>query len=161
MIPADERRLRDGGTGASAYGDAVAMYLALGVGRSANYWSALTPWGGDFIVQTFGRQAIPMVWDHAEGNPFSSSPGNWSALGADVIRLRKAGLAPVAPPAGAVPGQVLAAGADGIDICTGTGVLRVVRLQKAGARVLEAADFLRGFEVRPGMIFMPLVGSAQ
>jgi len=27
----------------------------------------------------FARQAIPMVWDYAEGNPFSNSTGNWSA----------------------------------------------------------------------------------
>lgn len=73
----DDTPLAAGGNGAQAYADAVAVYLALGVGRSANYWSSLTPWGGDFIVQTFGRQAIPMVWDYAEGNPFSDSTGNW------------------------------------------------------------------------------------
>jgi len=50
----------------------------MAVGRCANYWSAFTPWGGDFIVQTFGRQALPMVWDFAEANPFSSSTGNFS-----------------------------------------------------------------------------------
>ncbi len=74
----DPAPLRDGGTCAAAYADAVGVYLGLGVGRSANYWSSLTPWGGDFIVQTFGRQAIPMVWDHAEGNPLSASTGNWT-----------------------------------------------------------------------------------
>jgi len=74
----DPRGLNDGGAGATAYGDAVAVYLTLALGRSSNYWSSLTPWGGDFIVQTFGRQAIPMVWDHAEGNPFSKSTGNWT-----------------------------------------------------------------------------------
>lgn len=63
--------------GATAYADAVATYLAFTVDRSANYWSSLTPWGGDFIVQTFGRQALPMVWDYAEANPFSSSTGSW------------------------------------------------------------------------------------
>ncbi|MDZ7832101.1 MAG: DUF1156 domain-containing protein [Desulfobacterales bacterium] len=63
---------------AQAYGDAIAVYLAFAVDRSANYWSSLTPWGGEFIVQTFGRQAIPMVWDFAEGNPFSKSTGNWT-----------------------------------------------------------------------------------
>lgn len=77
-VPGDSTPLRDGGTGAAAYAEAVAAYLALGVGRSGNYWSSLTPWGGDFIVQTFGRQALPMVWDHAEGNPFSESTGNWT-----------------------------------------------------------------------------------
>jgi putative DNA methylase len=77
-LPDDPKPLRAGGTGAGAYAEAVGLYLGLGVGRSANYWSSLTPWGGDFIVQTFGRQAIPMVWDHAEGNPLSSSTGNWT-----------------------------------------------------------------------------------
>ena len=70
--------VRDGGLGARAYAESVAIYLGLGVGRSANYWSGFTPWGSDFIVQTFGRQAIPMVWDHAEANPFSQSTGNWT-----------------------------------------------------------------------------------
>jgi putative DNA methylase len=65
-------------SGADAYADALGLYLGLCVGRSANYWSTQTPWGGDFIVQTFGRQALQMVWDYAEGNPFSSSTGNWS-----------------------------------------------------------------------------------
>ncbi len=77
-LPNDEIPISKGGSGALAYADAVGMYLGLGVGRCANYWSSLTPWGGDFIVQTFGRQAIPMVWDYAEGNPFSSSTGNWT-----------------------------------------------------------------------------------
>src|SRR5690606_32966251 len=29
------------------------------------------------LRNTFGRQAIPMTWDFAEGNPFSQSSGNW------------------------------------------------------------------------------------
>lgn len=73
----DTVSLNDGGTGAAAYSDAVATYLAFAINRSANYWSSLTPWGGGFIVQTFGRQALPMVWDFAEGNPFSEATGNW------------------------------------------------------------------------------------
>jgi putative DNA methylase len=74
----DDRPLNSGGSGAPAYADALATYLAFVVDRSANYWSSLTPWGGDFIVQTFGRQAIPMVWDFAEANGFSDSTGSWS-----------------------------------------------------------------------------------
>lgn len=76
-LPNDGISLEDLGTGATAYGDAIATYLAFAVDRGANYWSSLTPWGGDFIVQTFGRQALPMVWDYAEGNPLSNSTGNW------------------------------------------------------------------------------------
>jgi len=78
----DSVGLDAGGSGAKAYSEAVGVYLACAIDRSTNYWSSLTPWGGEFIVQTFGRQAIPMVWDYAEANPFSSSTGNWTgALG--------------------------------------------------------------------------------
>ena len=73
----DDVPLGRGGQGAKAYSDAVGVYLALAIGRSANYWSSMTPWGGGFLVQTFGLRGIPMVWDHAEGNPLSNSTGNW------------------------------------------------------------------------------------
>ena len=63
--------------GSDDYANAVSAFLAFAVDREANYCSALNTWGGDFIVQTFGRQAIPMVWDYCESNPFSSSTGNW------------------------------------------------------------------------------------
>ena len=73
----DHIALSEGGTGARAYGEAVGVYLAFVVDRQANYSSSLNAWGGDFIVQTFGRQALPMVWDYAESNPFSSSTGSF------------------------------------------------------------------------------------
>jgi methionyl-tRNA formyltransferase len=40
-----------------------------------------------------------------------------------------------------------------VDIAAVDGVLRVSRLQKAGGKPLEAADFLRGFEIQPGQHF--------
>ena len=83
----DETGLQGGAAGATAYADALATYLGLGVGRSANYWSSLNAWGKDFIVQTFGRQAIPMMWDYAEGNPFSDSTGNWSGAIDWIVRV--------------------------------------------------------------------------
>ena len=44
-LPDDGKPLIDGGTGATAYADAVAVYLGLRVGRSADYWSTQTSWG--------------------------------------------------------------------------------------------------------------------
>jgi putative DNA methylase len=75
-LPNDETPLHENGRGARAYAEAVSVYLAFSVNRGANYWSSLTIWA-DFIVQTFGRQALPMVWDFSEANPFSDSTGNW------------------------------------------------------------------------------------
>jgi putative DNA methylase len=85
-MPDDGKGINDGGTGATAYADGLATYLAFAVDRSANYWSSFTPWGGGFIVQTFGRQAIPMVWDFAEANPFSTATGNWNGAIDWIIR---------------------------------------------------------------------------
>ncbi len=73
--------INEGGTGATAYADAVATYLAFAVDKCADYWSAICSWhsSGEKMRNTFGRQAIPMVWDYAECCPFSDSTGNWMA----------------------------------------------------------------------------------
>ncbi len=77
-LPDDPKPLRDGGTGATAYADAVGVYLAFAIDKGANYWSSLCAWhtGAEKMISTFGRQALPMVWDFTEANPFSDSSGN-------------------------------------------------------------------------------------
>ena len=74
-------RLAAGGDGAEAYADAVATYLGLAVGRASDFWNGNATWesGGGFIAHAFTRQAIPMIWDYAESNPFSSASGNWAS----------------------------------------------------------------------------------
>lgn len=81
-LPLDGVRLRDGGDGATARADAVLTYLAFAIDKCADYWSSICSWHntGEKIRNTFGRQAIPMTWDFAETNPFSSSTGNWMAM---------------------------------------------------------------------------------
>ena len=78
----DSTRLADGGSGATAYADAIGTYLAFVVDKCADYWSTICTWHNsrELIRNTFGRQAIPMTWDFAECNPFSSSTGNWMAM---------------------------------------------------------------------------------
>ena len=72
--------LRDGGSGAKAYAEAVSVYLAFGISKLVNLGSSITSWMSDrgALRETFARQAIPMVWDFAEVNVFSNSGGNWS-----------------------------------------------------------------------------------
>ena len=71
--------LADGGTGARAYGEAIGVYLAFAVDKCSNLWSSITGWMNDrgAFRETFARQAIPMVWDYAEANPFSNSGGSF------------------------------------------------------------------------------------
>ncbi|MBE9088996.1 DUF1156 domain-containing protein [Microcystis aeruginosa LEGE 11464] len=79
-IPDDDLPLNDGGIGATAYADAVATYLAFGVSKCADKWSDLTTWdkSRDAVSHLFTRQAIPMIWDFCEGNPFCDSSGNFN-----------------------------------------------------------------------------------
>ncbi|MBU2763750.1 DUF1156 domain-containing protein [Acidithiobacillus caldus] len=79
-----------GGTGATAYAQAVGVYLGLALGRASDYWTGNATWepSGGFIAHAFTKQAIPMVWDFAEGNPFSEGTGNWEKTALDwVVRV--------------------------------------------------------------------------
>jgi putative DNA methylase len=74
--------LSEGGTGATAYGQAVGVYLAFLIDKLADLCNSLNRWepNAQCPRQLFARQAIPMIWDFAEGNPFSTSSGSWSVL---------------------------------------------------------------------------------
>lgn len=73
----DHISLSAGGSGARAYGEAVGVYLSFIVSKLADRGSSICSWDSsrEGLRNTFGRQAIPMVWDYAEGNPFSNSSG--------------------------------------------------------------------------------------
>lgn len=60
----------------------VCTYLGLMVSRLADFGSSFCTWnytGGRGTKNTFARQALGMVWDFAESNPFNESGANWQA----------------------------------------------------------------------------------
>ncbi len=61
------------------YVEAVGAFLACVLDRLIDKLSSLCIWNqkGENAEHTFGRQALPMVWDYAEVNPFSETSGNW------------------------------------------------------------------------------------
>jgi len=64
------------------YAKAVGTYLALCQSRLADFMSSLCVLnnvGGRGVKNTFGRQALPMVWDYAESSPFNEQGANWNA----------------------------------------------------------------------------------
>jgi putative DNA methylase len=75
----DGKGFDKGGTGASAYADAIAVYLTFAIDKVANLGSSIVSWMNDrgAFRETFARQAIPMVWDFAESNPFSNAGGSF------------------------------------------------------------------------------------
>jgi len=61
------------------FAKAVATYLALGVDKLATHLCVLTRWRSDALSfeRSFDRQAIAMVWDYGDVNPFSGARGSW------------------------------------------------------------------------------------
>jgi len=92
-LPDDGRPLRDGGTGASAYAEAVAVYLAFAISKLADRGSSICTWftERDSTRNTFARQSIPMTWDFAELNTLLEGTGSflgaveWTAESTDCL----------------------------------------------------------------------------
>ncbi len=72
---------------ATEYAESVMTFLSFAVSRAADFWSSNATWesSGGFISHVFTKQALPMVWDYAESNPFSSGTGNWEKTCIDWI----------------------------------------------------------------------------
>lgn len=96
--------LEGDGSGAIAYADGVAIYLAFAISRVLNKSSSICGWDSspkmEAVRGVFARQALPMVWDFAEAGPFSGSSGDLlEDLGRVASTLERV---PASPPGAAV-----------------------------------------------------------
>lgn len=82
---------------------------------------------------------------------FDPFPGASSVLDRETIKFWAADAQPGVP--GEAPGTVLAVTPSGIAVAAKDSVLRVTELQRAGGKRLAVADFLRGFDLKPGQVF--------
>lgn len=75
----DGKRLCNGGINATAYADAISVYLAFAISRLADYNSSIATWkpSGEQVMQTYKRQALPMTWDFPESNVMGQSAICW------------------------------------------------------------------------------------
>ncbi|MDQ3273957.1 MAG: hypothetical protein M3Q39_02710, partial [Actinomycetota bacterium] len=86
LADARSARFKDGadldgsGFSAEAYGDSIAVFLALAGSRTTNKSAAVCGWDSspkmEAIRGVFARQALSMVWDFAEANVFGGSSGD-------------------------------------------------------------------------------------
>ncbi|MEO8163821.1 MAG: methionyl-tRNA formyltransferase [Betaproteobacteria bacterium] len=81
---------------------------------------------------------------------FNPTPGAFTMLGGTPVKIWRAR---VSARGQGVPGEILAHGPGGIDVACRKGALTVMELQKAGAKRLSAADFVRGFSPAAGECF--------
>ena len=94
--PGDDLPLRDGGTGTTAYAEAVALYLPFALSKLADRGSTICTWftDRDSTRNTFARQSIPMTWDYAELNTLLTGTGSflgavdWTAESIGAVAVR-------------------------------------------------------------------------
>ncbi len=81
QIVSDALSKRNDDAFAKEYAAALRVYLGFAVSKAADKWNSMTSWDNSrqSVGHLFTRQAISMVWDYAETNPFSSSAGNWTS----------------------------------------------------------------------------------
>jgi len=78
-----------GGIDRTAYAESVGVYLGEVVSKITSYHCSLCIWRAnmDKSGRAFGRQAIPMVWDFPECNPFAGAGGDWDGACTDASRV--------------------------------------------------------------------------
>ena len=86
---------------------------------------------------------------------FDPMPGAAASISGESVKLWRCKLETGGRVDGA-PGTVLRADEAGVVVACGRGALRLTELQRSGGKRLAAADFLRGFEMKPGMVFARL-----
>ncbi|HSV34766.1 MAG TPA: methionyl-tRNA formyltransferase [Ramlibacter sp.] len=82
---------------------------------------------------------------------FDPFPGAHAVLGGETLKVWRAQVLPHVQEG--APGEILAVADQGIDVRCGEGALRLALLQRPGGKRLPVADFMRGFELQPGMTF--------
>jgi methionyl-tRNA formyltransferase len=94
----------------------------------------------------WNRSALELERQVRAFDPF---PVAQAQLDATVLRIWRA--VPIPGSAGVQAGTVIAAGSDGIDVACGVGALRLLEVQRPGARRMSARQFVAGHPVTPNM----------
>ncbi|MDP3921703.1 MAG: DUF1156 domain-containing protein [Candidatus Omnitrophota bacterium] len=76
----EEKGLEIGGVGATAYAEAVSVYLAFAVDRCADFSNSLTRWvpGNQKVMNLFGKQTVSMTWDYPEAAILADTVGGFA-----------------------------------------------------------------------------------
>jgi methionyl-tRNA formyltransferase len=89
----------------------------------------------------FGKPAVELARLVRAFDPW---PVAEATIAGERVRLWRTLALPAATTRGVAPGAVVATAAEGIDLATGAGVLRVLELQRPGGRRMDARIYLNG-----------------
>jgi len=143
---------------AAAGADAVVEVLRR-LDRERTLAATPQPSAGATYAKKIAREDAALDWTlDAEDldrriRAFDPVPGAHASFRGEVVKAWRA--EPGARSVAAPPGEVLAVGPAGVDVACGSGLLRLVELQPAGGRRMDAAAWASGRAVAPGQHFGP------
>ena len=118
------------------------------------------------VARKIKKEEGEIIWSEGARQVFNRIralkgwPGTWTYRDGKPLKVVNAVLVEgVAVPSGSLPGMVLAAGADGIDVVCGATeggtreLLRVTEVQPESRAAMKVADYLRGYPLKQGDIF--------
>ncbi|MCZ8511425.1 methionyl-tRNA formyltransferase [Paenibacillus filicis] len=81
-------------------------------------------------------------------------PGAFTLWNGEVLKVWRCAKpeSGTAAKAGALPGTIVGFGEDGLEVATGSGVLRITELQPAGKKAMAAGEWVRGGQVAVGTV---------
>jgi methionyl-tRNA formyltransferase len=82
---------------------------------------------------------------------FNPAPGAMTTLAGETLKIWMAEASPNTPPASQTYGTILTVDHTGISVAAADSIVILTELQRPGGKRLNAAEFLRGFDVQPGM----------
>jgi methionyl-tRNA formyltransferase len=104
------------------------------------------------------KQEAQIDWDQPADaivrriRAFDPFPGASSPLDAETVKLWAAHAVPAAS-VPAAPGTILAVTDAGVAVAARDSIVMLAELQRPGGKRLAVADFLRGFDLKPGQVF--------
>lgn len=140
---------------------------ALELAASGGLKPVRQPAEGVTYAHKIEKHEAPIDWGQAAGlivrriRAFNPFPGATTTLAGETLKVWQASVQTAVPPPGTEFGSIMAVTHEGIDVAAMNSIVTLEEVQRAGGKRLRVADFLRGFNVQPGMRFESAAASAS
>ena len=135
------------------------MLLALQVADANALKPIVQPLEGVTYAHKIDKAEAAIDWTQSAAviarrvRAFNPAPGASAVLQGETLKIWRAQALAHSAPAGVATGSIVAVSDEGIAVAALDSTLLITELQRPGGKRLSMADFLRGFELHPGMAF--------